>query len=946
MSQPNPFNTLQSFSANGKSHQFYSLPAMEAAGFPVSKLPVSIRLVLESLLRNCDGQRVNEAAVQALATWQAKSARTEEIPFVVARIVLQDFTGVPLLVDLAAMRAAAARLGKDPKIIEPLVPVDLVVDHSVQVDFAGSAEALQKNLDLEFTRNRERYQFLKWGMQAFETFKVVPPGIGIVHQVNLEYLAKGVLTAGSNVYYPDTLVGTDSHTTMINGLGIAGWGVGGIEAEAGMLGQPVYFLTPDVVGVYLTGSLNEGVTATDLALTITQMLRKAKVVGKFVEFYGPGAKALPVVDRATIANMAPEYGATMGFFPIDEECTNYLRSTGRSDEQVTLYEAYYRAQGLWGIPQKGQIEYSDDLELDLGAVVPSVAGPKRPQDRIIIPDLKKEFIASLSRPVAESGFGKKPEDVSQKVSVFTNGTETIHGSGGSQESVSSEKAAANGTNPATETEMVNNRPTPDNVEGVAPRLTGKIGNGSVLIAAITSCTNTSNPSVMLAAGLLAKKAVEKGLTVNPLVKSSLAPGSRVVTDYLDKTGLTPYLDKLGFQTVGYGCTTCIGNSGPLHPAIEEAVTKNDLVAASVLSGNRNFEARVHQNIKANFLMSPPLVVAFALAGRVDFDMGNDSLGKDQDGREVYLKDIWPTLQDVRDQMQAALKPEVFRKLYKDFAEQNPKWNEIPSSTGDVYSFDADSTYIQEPPFFTDFSLQPGEIKEITGARALGVFGDSVTTDHVSPAGAIKKVSPAGQYLLDHQVEFQDFNSYGSRRGNDRVMTRGTFANVRIKNLMLNGKEGGYTLGPDGQEASIFDAAMAYQQQGTPLVVIAGQEYGTGSSRDWAAKGTSLLGVKAVIAQSYERIHRSNLVGMGVLPLQFKEGVSAQTLKLDGSETYDVVGLTGEVRPQQDLVLRITRRSGASEEVGVRCRIDTPIEIDYYRHGGILSYVLRQIVAAN
>jgi len=946
MSQPNPFNTLQSFSANGKSHQFYSLPAMEAAGFPVSKLPVSIRLVLESLLRNCDGQRVNEAAVQALATWQAKSARTEEIPFVVARIVLQDFTGVPLLVDLAAMRAAAARLGKDPKIIEPLVPVDLVVDHSVQVDFAGSAEALQKNLDLEFTRNRERYQFLKWGMQAFETFKVVPPGIGIVHQVNLEYLAKGVLTAGSNVYYPDTLVGTDSHTTMINGLGIVGWGVGGIEAEAGMLGQPVYFLTPDVVGVYLTGSLNEGVTATDLALTITQMLRKAKVVGKFVEFYGPGAKALPVVDRATIANMAPEYGATMGFFPIDEECTNYLRSTGRSDEQVTLYEAYYRAQGLWGIPQKGQIEYSDDLELDLGAVVPSVAGPKRPQDRIIIPDLKKEFIASLSRPVAESGFGKKPEDVSQKVSVFTNGTETIHGSGGSQESVSSEKAAANGTNPATETEMVNNRPTPDNVEGVAPRLTGKIGNGSVLIAAITSCTNTSNPSVMLAAGLLAKKAVEKGLTVNPLVKSSLAPGSRVVTDYLDKTGLTPYLDKLGFQTVGYGCTTCIGNSGPLHPAIEEAVTKNDLVAASVLSGNRNFEARVHQNIKANFLMSPPLVVAFALAGRVDFDMGNDSLGKDQDGREVYLKDIWPTLQDVRDQMQAALKPEVFRKLYKDFAEQNPKWNEIPSSTGDVYSFDADSTYIQEPPFFTDFSLQPGEIKEITGARALGVFGDSVTTDHVSPAGAIKKVSPAGQYLLDHQVEFQDFNSYGSRRGNDRVMTRGTFANVRIKNLMLNGKEGGYTLGPDGQEASIFDAAMAYQQQGTPLVVIAGQEYGTGSSRDWAAKGTSLLGVKAVIAQSYERIHRSNLVGMGVLPLQFKEGVSAQTLKLDGSETYDVVGLTGEVRPQQDLVLRITRRSGASEEVGVRCRIDTPIEIDYYRHGGILSYVLRQIVAAN
>ncbi len=894
MSQPNPFNTLQTFSANGASHQFYSLPALEAAGFTVSKLPVSVRLVLESLLRNCDGKRVSEPAVKALASWQARGERTEEVPFVVSRIVLQDFTGVPLLVDLAAMRAAAARLGKDPKIIEPLVPVDLVVDHSVQVDFAGNADALAKNLELEFSRNRERYEFLKWGMQAFDTFKVVPPGIGIVHQVNLEYLAKGVLNNGS-VYYPDTLVGTDSHTTMINGIGIVGWGVGGIEAEAGMLGQPVYFLTPDVVGVYLTGSLREGVTATDVALTITEMLRKAKVVGKFVEFYGPGAEALPVVDRATIANMAPEYGATMGFFPIDIECVNYLRATGRSDEHVALYESYYKAQGLWGMPQKGQIEYSTDLEVDLDAVVPSVAGPKRPQDRIELPKMKDEFIGTFSKPVAESGFGKNAADFTA-VSAEVNGN--------------------------------------------------KLGHGSVLIAAITSCTNTSNPSVMLAAGLLAKKAVEKGLQVNPLVKSSLAPGSRVVTDYLEKTGLAPYLDQLGFQTVGYGCTTCIGNSGPLQPEIEEAVLKHDLVAASVLSGNRNFEARVHQNIKANFLMSPPLVVAFALAGRVDIDMSTDPIGKDRDGNEVLLKDIWPSLQDVRDQMQAALKPEVFRKLYKDFAEQNPKWNDIATSTGNVYTFDASSTYIQEPPFFTDFSLEPGAIKEIKGARALGIFGDSVTTDHISPAGAIKKSSPAGAYLGDNQVAFEDYNSYGSRRGNDLVMTRGTFANVRIKNLMLKGKEGGFTLGPDGEEASIFDAAMAHQKNGTPLVVIAGQEYGTGSSRDWAAKGTNLLGVKAVVAQSYERIHRSNLVGMGVLPLQFKDGVTAATLNLDGSEVYDVVGLNADIKPQQDMVLRITRSSGEVENVAVRCRIDTPIEIDYYQHGGILAYVLRQIVAQN
>ncbi len=945
MSLPNPFSTLQTFTANGATHQFYSLPALEKAGFKVSRLPVSIRLVLESLLRNADGKRVSEQAIRDLAGWGAKSPRTEEIPFVVARIVLQDFTGVPLLVDLAAMRSAVVKLGKNPKIIEPLVPVDLVVDHSVQVDFSGTATALAQNLELEFTRNRERYQFLKWGMQAFDTFKVVPPGIGIVHQVNLEYLAKGVLSDQNGVFYPDTLVGTDSHTTMINGLGIVGWGVGGIEAEAGMLGQPVYFLTPDVVGVHLTGALREGVTATDLALTVTQMLRKAKVVGKFVEFYGPGAVALPVVDRATIANMAPEYGATMGFFPIDGECINYLRATGRDEKHLAVYEAYYRAQGLWGIPQKGAIDYSTDLELDLATVVPSVAGPKRPQDRIELPKLKQEFTTALSRAVTENGFGKKAEDLAKRIHVAANGS--FHGGGGSQGPVSAAKSAARETNPLTEREMAANRPTPDHVTGPAGRMEGDVGHGSVLIAAITSCTNTSNPSVMLAAGLLAKRAVEKGLKVNPTVKSSLAPGSRVVTEYLNQTGLTPYLDQLGFQTVGYGCTTCIGNSGPLHPAIEEAIVKNDLVAASVLSGNRNFEARVHQNIKANFLMSPPLVVAFALAGRVDIDLSKDPIGKGKDGKDVFLKDLWPTLQEVRDQMQAALKPAVFRRLYTNFAAQNPKWNEIPATTGNVYAFEAKSTYIQEPPFFANFSLKPGNIAEIKGARALGIFGDSVTTDHISPAGAIKKASPAGKYLLENGVEFADFNSYGSRRGNDRVMTRGTFANVRIKNLMLGGEEGGNTIyQPTGEKMAIFDAAVKHIAAKTPLIILAGQEYGTGSSRDWAAKGTNLLGVKVVVAQSFERIHRSNLVGMGVLPLQFKEGTTAQTLKLDGTETYDVVGLGAAIKPQQDLTLRITRASGAVEDVPVRCRIDTPIEIDYYQHGGILPYVLRQIVTKN
>ncbi len=971
MSAPhNLSNTLQKFDlGNGKSGNFYSLPALEKAGIgPVSKLPVSIRIVLESVLRNCDGKKVSEANVKELANWKAVETRTAEIPFVVARIVLQDFTGVPLLVDLAAMRTAVSKLGKNPKIIEPLVPVDLVVDHSVQVDFAGSADSMARNLDLEFARNRERYQFLKWGMQAFDTFKVVPPGIGIVHQVNLEYLAKGVLNAGE-VYYPDTLVGTDSHTTMINGLGIVGWGVGGIEAEAGMLGQPVYFLTPDVVGVHMTGAIREGVTATDVALTVTQILRKAKVVGKFVEFFGPGAAALPLVDRATIANMAPEYGATMGFFPIDAECSNYLRATGRTDEAVKTYENYYKAQGLWGIPKKGDIVYSQEIELDLSTVLPSVAGPKRPQDRIELPKLKNEFTTAFSKPVTENGFGMKPEELSRAVHVSAGGA--IHPGGGSQK----------GSALSSEGEMAGEHPTADPIHGRAPQIKGDIRNGSVLIAAITSCTNTSNPSVMLAAGLLAKKAVEKGLTVNSTVKSSLAPGSRVVTDYLNKTGLTPYLDKLGFQTVGYGCTTCIGNSGPLHPAIEDAVVKNNLVAASVLSGNRNFEARVHQNIKANFLMSPPLVVAFALAGRVDIDLANDALGTGKDGKPVHLRDIWPSLKEVRDLMQAALQPEIFRKLYKDFAAQNPKWNEISSSTGNIYEWDRQSTYIQEPPFFENFSMTPGSIAPITGARALGIFGDSVTTDHISPAGAFKKTTPAGKYLIENGVAVEDFNSYGSRRGNDRVMTRGTFANVRIKNLMVPGVEGGFTmyygplesvsflsvdpstgkpsggnvqgvpganvfpLNPDyTKQVSIYDASMKYQAEKTPLVILAGQEYGTGSSRDWAAKGTNLLGVKAVVAQSFERIHRSNLVGMGVLPLQFKEGTTAQTLKLDGTETYDIVGLDANIKPQQDLTLKITRKDGSVENVNVRCRIDTPIEIDYYQHGGILPYVLRQLVA--
>ncbi len=941
------FKTLTKFDAGkGREGFLYSLPALEEQGVgKISRLPVSIRIVLESVLRNCDGKKVQRKDVETLANWNAKKPANEEIPFVVARIVLQDFTGVPLVVDLAAMRSAVKRLDGDPKIIEPLVPVDLVVDHSVQVDFFGSAKALRLNLEMEFKRNHERYQFLKWGQQAFKTFQLIPPGIGIVHQVNLEYLAKGVQHAkidNREIFYPDTLVGTDSHTTMINGLGVVGWGVGGIEAEAGMLGQPVYFLTPEVIGVHLIGKLGEGVTATDLVLHITQMLRAQGVVGKFVEFYGEGAASLPVPDRATIGNMSPEYGATMGFFPIDDESVAYLRATGRSDEQCAAFENYFRTQKMFGMPGKGEIDYSVDLGLNLGDVQPAVAGPKRPQDRINLPALGETFRSLLKKPVKDGGYGMKDVDLSSKHLVQLNGSPPSDG-----DMPSSDKNEPN-IEPGEErnkAEMVNNRPTPDTVKELKGSAAdpfhhgqSEIGHGTVLIAAITSCTNTSNPSVMLAAGLLAKKAVERGLKIDPAVKTSLAPGSRVVTDYLDKTGLQKYLDQLGFNLVGYGCTTCIGNSGPLHPKIEKAINEYDLVAASVLSGNRNFEARVHQNIKANFLMSPPLVVAFALAGRVDVDLSKDS-------KETFLRDLWPSLKEVRDAMQSALKPEVFRKLYRDFADQNPKWNEIPASAGEVYQWDEKSDYIHEPPFFKDFSMEIGKIDNIVGARALGIFGDSVTTDHISPAGAIKATSPAGEYLKSRGIKPEDFNSYGSRRGNDLVMTRGTFANVRIKNLMVPGTEGGVTkYFPDGDTMSIFDAAMKYQKENVPLVILAGHEYGTGSSRDWAAKGTRLLGVKAVVAASFERIHRSNLVGMGVLPLQFLDGVTAQSLGLDGSQTFSIDGLSNAIQPGQRLTMEVENQKREKRYFPVNLRIDTPIEVDYYRHGGILPFVLRQLLA--
>ena len=951
--QHNLFSTLQKFPIGaGKSGQFYSLPALEAAGVgKISRLPVSIRIVLESVLRNFDGKKVTEQHIRQLANWGPNAGRVDEIPFVVARIVLQDFTGIPLLADLAAMRSVADRMGKNPKLIEPLVPVDLVVDHSVQVDHYNTPDALRLNMELEFKRNRERYRFMKWGMQAFDTFKVVPPGIGIVHQVNLEYLARGVLHK-NGVYYPDTLVGTDSHTTMINGIGVVGWGVGGIEAEAGMLGQPVYFLTPDVVGVNLKGKLREGVTATDLVLTITEMLRKAKVVGKFVEFFGEGTKSLAVTDRATIANMAPEYGATMGFFPVDDATADYFRSTGRTDQEIDAFVAYFKAQGLYGVPAAGQCDYSQTLELDLAGVNASVSGPKRPQDRIELPAIGGKFRELFAKPVPENGYNKKLPDLERRFAVHVGASTAQLATGGGKqtEPPTAKHALKTDKNTAhvTELEMADNRPTPDRVKvspHEQPEGTITIGSADVLIAAITSCTNTSNPGVMLAAGLLAKKAVEKGLSVKTHVKTSIGPGSRVVTEYLDKSKLQSYLDQLGFRIVGYGCTTCIGNAGPLDPAIDEAITSNDIVAASVLSGNRNFEARIHQNIRANFLMSPPLVVAFAIAGTVNIDMAKDPLGVGKDGKPVYLKDIWPTQAEIGAVMRHATDPATFRRLYSDFTKDNPLWNDIPSSSGMVYTWDK-STYIAEPPFFQNFSMQTGKIGEVRRARALGIFGDSVTTDHISPAGSIKTSSPAGKYLQANGVTPADFNSYGSRRGNHEVMMRGTFANVRIKNLMVPGTEGGITLHqPDGEQMSIYDAAMKYVTAGTPTMVFAGEEYGTGSSRDWAAKGTSLLGVKAVVAKSFERIHRSNLIGMGVLALQFKGSDSAQSLNLKGDEEFDILGVNDDIKPQQDVTLVIRRKDGTTQQVSLLLRIDTPIEVDYYKHGGILPYVLREIVRA-
>jgi aconitate hydratase len=956
----NLFNTRQTFkTGDGGEGVFYSLPQLEREGVgKISRLPISVRIVLESVLRNYDGKKINEQNIVNLASWGAGDERTEEIPFVVARVLLQDFTGVPLLVDLAAMRSAVERMGKETSLIEPLVPVDLVIDHSVQVDYAGSEQAYQKNMEIEFRRNEQRYRFLKWGTQAFSGFSVVPPGIGIVHQVNLEYLARGVFER-DGVYFPDTLVGTDSHTTMINGLGIVAWGVGGIEAEAGMLGQPVYFLTPDVVGVHLSGSLPQGATATDLVLRITEMLRKAKVVGKFVEFFGEGARTLNATDRATIGNMAPEYGATMGFFPTDEKTLDYFRATGRSEEQIETVRNYYTAQEMFGIPEIGEVDYSTILELDLATITPSVSGPKRPQDRIELSHLDDRFKELFTHSVADGGYGKKAEDLENRymVTMGVKSLGTVAG-GGSQASrsvplpvmntpVQSDLISMKNTNVTTEVEMMNNRPTPDRVdisdEDCEPKPTA-IGHGDVLIAAITSCTNTSNPSVMIAAGIVAKKAVEKGLIVPPYVKTSLAPGSRVVTEYLEKTGLMPYLNQIGFNLVGYGCTTCIGNSGPLDSGIEEGVVENDLIAASVLSGNRNFEARVHQNIKANFLMSPPLVVAFALAGTVLKDVYLEPIGKDKDGNDVFLRDIWATAEEVGELLEAAFEPETYKRLYSEFAEQNPLWNEIPSPEGAVYEWDKDSTYIQEPPYFEDFSMNSGKFADVRNARAIAIFGDSVTTDHISPAGAIKPTSPAGRFLQEHGVEPENFNSYGSRRGNHEVMVRGTFANVRIKNLMVAPVEGGFTKHqPTGEEMSIYDACIKYIDEGTPLIVFAGQEYGTGSSRDWAAKGTYLLGIKAVVAESFERIHRSNLVGMGVLPLQFKNGESAKTFALDGTETFDLIGLEGAVIPRQDVTLRITRASGEFEDRVLTLRIDTPIEVEYYQHGGILPYVLRQLI---
>ncbi|MBU4181978.1 MAG: aconitate hydratase [Gammaproteobacteria bacterium] len=956
-----PFaSTVKTFkTASGKSGRFYSLPALAKQYPGVKHLPVSLRIVLESVLRHCDGERVTPEHVAQLAQWQPSAARTQEIPFTVARVVLQDFTGVPLLADLAAMRSVAQRLGKDPKRIEPLVPVDLVVDHSVMVDYYGTKNALDLNMKLEFQRNRERYEFMKWGMQAFDTFGVVPPGFGIVHQVNLEYLARGVHLKGG-LYYPDTLVGTDSHTTMINGIGVVGWGVGGIEAEAAMLGQPVYFLTPDVVGFELTGRLREGCTATDLVLTVTEILRSHKVVGKFVEFFGEGTASLALPDRATIANMAPEYGATMGFFPVDEKTLDYFRGTGRSKAEIEAFEAYFRAQGLFGVPgaagasqASGEIHYSQVVRLDLGQVTPSLAGPKRPQDRIELGQVAQQFADLFSKPNAQNGFNRPAE------LLLTRYQPEL---GESADPPAPEKATPTPAGaPRFVAEMEANKPARATAHaGAEPQSHAvlkklSIGNGDVLIAAITSCTNTSNPGVLLAAGLLAKKAVEAGLKVPPHIKTSLAPGSRIVTEYLTATGLLPYLEKLGFSLAGYGCTTCIGNAGDLTPELNAVITQNDLVCAAVLSGNRNFEARIHPNLKANFLASPPLVVAYAIAGNVMKDLMTEPLGLGKGGKPVYLGDVWPTSDEIHKLMRFAMNGKAYRENYARVTTEPGKlWERIHGVSGNAYTWPV-SSYIAEPPFFEHFELaQPAEqAPAVRGARVMALFGDSITTDHISPAGSIQERSPAGQWLLARGVLKADFNSYGARRGHHDVMMRGTFANVRIKNLMLppgpdgSREEGGWTLyqgGSAAEKMSIFDAAMRYQAAGLPTVVFAGEEYGTGSSRDWAAKGTQLLGIKAVVARSFERIHRSNLVGMGVLPLQFKPGDSWERLGLTGEERIDVLPHP-QLLPQSEATMVITRPDGQRSEVALTLRIDTPVEVNYYRAGGILPYVLRQLLGA-
>lgn len=894
------FDAIREFSTTEGAYRYFSLARLEELGLTsLANLPYSIRLLLENVLRNCNMENIGIDDVKAVASWKPKDEKRPSIPFLPTRVVMQDFTGVPAIVDLAAMRSAMQRLGGDPRKINPVVRVDLVIDHSVQVDFFASPDALKRNMDLEFQRNRERYTFLRWGQKSFDNLRVVPPATGIIHQVNLEYLAEVVLkkTMGDGIFaIPDTLVGTDSHTTMINGLGVLGWGVGGIEAEAAMLGQPIDMLLPDVIGFKLSGELREGVTATDLVLTIVQKLRQRGVVGKFVEFFGPGLASLSLPDRATIANMAPEYGATMGFFPVDEETIRYLRLTGRSEEIISRVEKYTKLQGLFREYSSPEPMYTDVLELDLSDVEASIAGPKRPQDRIALKDVKKAFKDSLVAPVIERGFQLSEDKLNVAVTVGTNGTKDI------------------------------------------------MHHGSVVIAAITSCTNTSNPSVMVGAGLLAKKAVERGLKVKPFVKTSLAPGSKVVTKYLEASGLIEPLSKLGFNVVGYGCTTCIGNSGPLPSEVVRAISEGDLVAAAVLSGNRNFEGRVHSNVKANYLASPPLVVAYALAGRVDIDLLNEPLGEDSQGKPVYLHEIWPSAAEITQVIEETIKSDIFREEYSNVFDGNEIWNQIEVSGGDIYEWDIDSTYIQEPPFFLGITPDVPSIEPIRGARVLALLGDSITTDHISPAGTIPAESPAGKYLIEKGVKVRDFNSYGSRRGNDRVMTRGTFANIRLKNRLVPGKEGGYTIHlPDGEELPIFDAAMRYKQEGIPLIVIAGKEYGTGSSRDWAAKGTLLLGVKAVLAESFERIHRSNLVGMGVLPLQFMPGENADALGLTGRETFTINGLSDELKAGQLVEVTASSADGESITFHAKVRLDTVQEVAYYRNGGILHYALRRLL---